>query len=174
VPRTESDCGSRTSDFEGLASQEPQGLSFKNSENGGLRAADSEAPEPQNLPPSKKEKRNTELSQKEVSQSVVPSGTDRRTDDDEEELEAILESCELYCFPRETAQVLESAVERLFYSDSFRSVTRRCRKRRPRQAAPVGRLSCKARWESLRQSGAQRQKFHGLHHVHDFQLHRGK
>jgi len=120
VPRTESDCGSRTSDFEGLASQEPQGLSFKNSENGGLRAADSEAPEAHNLPPSKKEKRNTELSQKEVSQSVVPSGTDRRTDDDEEELEEILESCELYCFPPETAKVFENAIERLFYSGSFR------------------------------------------------------
>lgn len=32
----------------------------------------------------------------------------------------ILDACELYCFSRETARVFENAVERLYYSDSFR------------------------------------------------------
>ncbi len=120
-PQQEETCGSRTAETEGLKHTEPQGLRFKDSENGGLRAADSETPEPQNPPPSYIEKRNKELSQKEVSQSVGPAGADRRTDDDdEEELEEIFENCELYCLPPETAKVFENAIERLFYSDSFR------------------------------------------------------
>lgn len=40
--------------------------------------------------------------------------------DEEEELMDILDACELYCFPPETARVFENAVERLFYSDSVR------------------------------------------------------
>ena len=122
------DCGSRTADFEGLAaaetpapSQEPQNPQSKNHGNGGLRAAESASPEPQKVMPSKKEKRNIDLSHIEVSQSVSASARDGRTDKEaEEELLDILDNCELYCFEPETALVFENAIERLFYSDSFR------------------------------------------------------
>jgi len=120
TPQTENDRGSRTADFEGLGSQEPPGSRFQNSGNGDLRLSDSAVSEPQNLTPSYIEKRKKELSQKDVSQSVGPAGTDSLTDDDEEDLEKILTGCELYCFPPETAKVFENAIERLFYSDSFR------------------------------------------------------
>lgn len=32
----------------------------------------------------------------------------------------ILDACELYCFEPEAARVFENAIERLFYSDSYR------------------------------------------------------
>lgn len=112
--------GSRTANIEGLESQEPQGPRFKDSRNGGLRTAESGAQEPRNPPPSYIDKRKKELSQKEVSPSISEGGADRQTDDDETELNEILEGCELYCLPPETARVFENAIERLFYSDSFR------------------------------------------------------
>lgn len=122
------DCGSRTADFEGLAAadapaanQEPQNPQSKNHGTCDSRAADPVPPEPQNPMPSKKEKRNTDLSHIEVSQSVSAVAHDGRTDvEEEEELLDILEGCELYCFAPETALVFENAIERLFYSDSFR------------------------------------------------------
>ena len=119
------DCGSRTADLEGLAaaetpapSQEPQNPQSKNHGNSGSRAADPAPPEPQNLTPSKKEKRNIDLSHIGVSQSVSASARDGRTDEEAEE--ELLDNCELYCFEPETALVFENAIERLFYSDSFR------------------------------------------------------
>ena len=73
------------------------------------------------MTPSKKEKRNIDLSHIGVSQSVSASARDGRTDEEaEEELLDILDNCELYCFEPETALVFENAIERLFYSDSFR------------------------------------------------------
>lgn len=70
---------------------------------------------------SKKEKRDTDLSHIEVSQSVSARSRDGRTDEEiEEELLDILDGCELYCFEPETALVFENAIERLFYADSFR------------------------------------------------------
>ena len=42
----------------------------------------------------------------------------------------ILDACELFAFPAETARVFENAVERLFYSDSFhigKAVLPKCR-----------------------------------------------
>jgi hypothetical protein len=119
TPQSAEDCGSRTADSEVLEKQEPRDLSFKNRGYGASRTSDFEVPEPQNPRASNTEKRNIEISQKEVSQSVGCAGADGPTGGDEKELEEILESCELYCFPRETAQVFENAVERLFYSDSF-------------------------------------------------------
>lgn len=78
-------------------------------------------PEPQKPTPSKKEKRDTDLSHIEVSQSVSARSRDGRTDEEiEEELLDILDGCELYCFEPETALVFENAIERLFYADSFR------------------------------------------------------
>lgn len=120
--------GSRTSDLEGLADgepsaacQEPQNLLSKNREDRASRTAKSAFPEPQKLPPSKKEKRKIDQSHMEVRQSVRAPAQDGRTDGDaEEELLDILDSCELECFAPETALVFENAIERLFYADSFR------------------------------------------------------
>lgn len=52
------------------------------------------------------------------SQSVGHTHRDRQTDD--EELQEILEACELPVFEPEVARVFENAIERLFYSESFR------------------------------------------------------
>lgn len=49
---------------------------------------------------------------------VSPSVTDRT--DEEKELADILDACELSSFSLEMARVFENAIERLFYSDSFR------------------------------------------------------
>ena len=127
-PEEEPDCGSRTADFEGLAAadtpaarQEPQDLPSKNHGNGDSRAAASALPEQQEPMPNKKEKREIDLSHIEVSPSVNAPSRDGQTDADaEKELLDILEDCELYCFDPETALVFENAIERLFYSDSFR------------------------------------------------------
>jgi len=53
------------------------------------------------------------------SQPVRAGSADRRTDD-EGELTGILDACELSCFHPEVARVFENAIERFFYSDSFR------------------------------------------------------
>ena len=124
--------GFRTADLAGLEEvpespppSEPQNLPIQNGGNGGSGTAEKAVIEPHDLPPSKKEKRKKERSEKEVSQSVTHplaagAARDRRTDDEEEGLLDILDACELYCFDPETARVFENAVERLFYSDSFR------------------------------------------------------
>ena len=130
----EGDEGSfRTADLAGLEEvpespppSEPQNLPLQNGGNGGSGTAEKTVIEPHDPPPSKKEKRKKELSEKEVSQSVTPqpaagAAWDGRTDEEEEEeLLDILDACELDCFDPETARVFENAVERLFYSDSFR------------------------------------------------------
>jgi len=97
--------------------QEPQIWQLKNSGNGGSRTADIALQEPPNPPPSNKDINNTYRSYTEVSQSVKEP--DARADE-ERELTEILDACELDSFQPETARVFENAVERLFYSDSFR------------------------------------------------------
>ena len=68
----------------------------------------------------------TDRSHIEVSPSVsrsacgTPYGTDRQAMEERRQLAEILEQCELWIFDPETAKVLENAVERLFYSESFR------------------------------------------------------
>ena len=116
----------RTADSEVLddvtIAQESQDRSFKNREVCGSRSTDIAVSEPQDLRPSKKEKRKIERIQKEVSLSVAAPRPHERTDgqDDDEELQEILDDCELAWFPPETARVLENAIERLYYSDSYR------------------------------------------------------
>ena len=120
------DGGSRTADLEvlneGEVTREPQEMGFQNRGCCGSRTSELEVPEPQIPTPSKKEKREKESVQKEVSQSIRAVGAYRLTDrqDDEAELIDILDACELSYFPPETAMVFENAIERLFYSDSFR------------------------------------------------------
>ena len=129
----EDEGGCRTAESAGLNDateppfpSEPQDLPLQNGGIGGSGTAEAAVLGPHNLPPSKKEKRKKELSEKEVSQSVAPlpaagAAWDGRTDEEEEEeLLDILDACELSCFSPEAARVFESAVERLFYSDSFR------------------------------------------------------
>ena len=120
------DCGSRTADSAALDGsgcsmpyQEAQNLRLKNHEIRVSRTADFASVEPQDTRPKKIEDRKKEQSHLEVSQSVWPEATDRPTDDEQELLD-ILESCELYCFEPEIARVFENAVERLYYSESFR------------------------------------------------------
>jgi len=108
-----------TAEEAALEPQEPQNGPFKNRRNGGSRTADLTVAEPQNLRPSYKERRKKEKSDIYVSQSVDPAGTGGRADD-EQELQEILDSCELDTFEPEVARVFENAIERLFYSDSFR------------------------------------------------------
>ena len=99
--------------------QEAQKRRFQTRQNGGSRTADLAVAEPQNLRPSYKEKRKKEESDIYVSQPVRRAGADGRADD-EEELQEILDACELDMFEPEVARVFENAIERLFYSDSFR------------------------------------------------------
>ena len=98
--------------------REPQKLPFQNRQNGGSRTADSAVPEPPNLRPSNKEIRKKEKSYKEVSPSAGTGSVDGA--DAEQELQEILEACELHIFEPEVAVVFENAIERLFYSDCFR------------------------------------------------------
>ena len=122
--------GFRTADPAGLDNapgapplSEPQDLLLQNGGNRDSGTAETAVLEPPVLPPSKKEKRKKEHREKEVSPSVTPpagAAWDRRTDDEEAALLDILDACELSCFSPEAAHVFENAVERLFYSDSFR------------------------------------------------------
>lgn len=100
------------------AVQEPPNRRFCNGGNGGSGTAEMAVQEPPILRSRKNEKKKIEESKNEVSQSVTACA-DGQTDE-EEELMGILDACELYSFPQETAKVFENAIERLFYSDSFR------------------------------------------------------
>lgn len=118
-----STCGSRTADMEGLHEgtepQEPQNPPFQNRESRDFRAAVTEIPEPQNPGPSYIDTSNTERSILNVSPSASYHDADRQAAE-EAELMGILASCELACFDSGVARVFENAIERLFYSDSFR------------------------------------------------------
>jgi len=91
--------------------------------NGTSRPADSALADLRFLHPSNTNKKNIELNHTD-SQSVRhardPTGIDRRTDDDTADLEEIIENCELWTFPEETAKVFESAIERLYFTDNYR------------------------------------------------------
>ena len=120
--------GSRTSDSEPLESaeksaplQDPQDLHFKNRGFCGFRTAESAAAEAQKVMPSKKEKRKIDRSQIEVSPSVLKPTHDGLTDEErEDDFQSILDACELTGFTPGTALVFENAIERLYYSDSYR------------------------------------------------------
>ena len=119
----EQDC-SRTAELTSLEdtalAQEPQDLQFKNGGTSSSRTAESAVAELPDPPPSKIEIIKTKPNQKEVSQSVSGAWAQDGLTDDERELMDILDACELSSFPPGTAQVFENAIERLFYSDSFR------------------------------------------------------
>ena len=122
TPFVPEDCGSRAAKSAVLdgpdipaPSQEPQDAHFLNHRNCGSRTADPAVAEPQDPRPSYNNTSHKEPSHMEVSQPVSGGRMD-----DEGELMGILDACELSSFPPETARVFENAIERLFYSDSFR------------------------------------------------------
>ena len=99
-------------------------------ETGSSRSAGMTHPEVPKLHPSQKEKSYTDPIHTETSPSVCQAAG--RTDaeppgetivlgmSEQEQLAQILENCELWIFDPETAKVFANAIERLFYSDSFR------------------------------------------------------
>lgn len=99
---------------------------------GSSESAGTALPEGPEWHPSYKEKRNTEQNHTKISLSVC--GVDGPADaepgkgyfaavrgmSEQEQLAQILENCELWIFDADTAKVFANAIERLFYSDSFR------------------------------------------------------
>ena len=119
--------GSRTADLavldsdgEPQAAEKPQDGQIKNSKNGSFRTVDLVVAEPPELPPSNNEIRKKERRQKKVSLSIRDAPETGGQTDEEAELMGILNACELYLFPQDTKRVFENAIERLYYSDSFR------------------------------------------------------
>lgn len=119
LPQDSISCDYRPTDLEVLRKQDQQDRGLQNSGIDGPRTATPAVAEPQCLKASYKEKKDIEHSHIEVSRSVLQAKGDGQADD-EEDLVGILDACELYCFAPETARVFENAIERLFYSESFR------------------------------------------------------
>jgi hypothetical protein len=64
---------------------------------------------------------HTEISDIDRSQSVSSArGRDGPDGDELQELDDILDGCELWTFPDATARVFENAIERLFFSEKFK------------------------------------------------------
>ena len=124
----EEGCVSRTADPAPLVeeempsvTQEPQNPQVQNSGMRAPRTAETAVLEPRKLPPSTKEKRNTNGSYTKISQSILATAGDGLTDEEREaEFLDILDACELSSFAPEAALVFENAIERLYYADSFR------------------------------------------------------
>lgn len=115
------DPASLTGDKPTAAAQEPRDLRVQDSEMSAPRTAEAAALEPQKMPLSKKEKRKIDHSQIKVSPSCPASARDGLTDEEREaDFLDILDACELDSFSPETALVFENAIERLYYSDSYR------------------------------------------------------
>ena len=98
-------------------------------ETGSSRSAGMALPEVPKRHPSQKEKSHTDSIHTETSPSVCqaagrtdaePPGGNFPGMSEQEQLARILDNCELWVFNPETAKVFANAIERLFYSDSFR------------------------------------------------------
>lgn len=114
--------GSRTADPAVLTESTPcetDAKPIENCQRDSSRTADLTAQELPIRQPSKKEKRKTEISDDFICLSV-PDIPRKDEQTDEEKLADILDACELSSFSPETARVFENAVERLYYSDSFK------------------------------------------------------
>lgn len=114
--------GPRTADMTGLpygntgsVPQEPPISPIQNRQNDSSRTVKTAVAEPSDLRPSYNNTSKKERSNTYVSQPVPPGRAG-----EEAELMDILDACELSYFEPETAKVFENAIERLFYSDSFR------------------------------------------------------
>ena len=103
---------------------------FKKCETGSSRNAGMALPEVPEPHPNYKDKRKKEKSHTESSQSVSPRTGSEELErpqkpvthslGEQAQLAQILENCDLWIFDEETAKVFANAIERLFYSDSFR------------------------------------------------------
>jgi hypothetical protein len=95
--------------------------SCNNHTSGGSKNA---VPDMRNQHPSYTDSSYIDNSHIELSQSVshgrARESPDRLTDSEIEELDDILDSCELWAFSSETAKVFENSIERLFFSESFK------------------------------------------------------
>ena len=116
----QSECGSGNADFEVLDGtdqyQEPQDPQSKSSKTCSSKTSESALLEPQKPGSSYTEISYPDSSNTHVSHSVPQTGQA----DEEKELISILDACELSYFEPEMARIFENAIERLFYSDSFR------------------------------------------------------
>ena len=107
------------------AHHEVQNQYVKSCENGTSRSAGMAFQDLREPHASYIDKNNTDFSDID-SQSVRHAHTraraspDRRADGEIEELDGIIERCDLWTFPLETAKVFESAIERLYFSESFK------------------------------------------------------
>lgn len=126
LPEEGNSCGSRIAQSEVLdkqppvaPAQDPQKPRLQNCSDRGARPAETAALESQNRSPSYIDYSKTDASDMEVSQPVGRSEAPGLTDEEADFWEMI-DRCELDCFEPETARVFENAVERLYYSDSFR------------------------------------------------------
>lgn len=108
---------------------EPEDVSpmdFKRSGKSTSRSLGMESPEVPNRASNYTEKSKNDNSHTEFSPSAYPaaysdlSEAERRAAGEGELLSRLLEQCELWTFEPEVAKVLENAIERLFYSESFR------------------------------------------------------
>ena len=99
------------------AQQDMPNVQVKIFQNGSSAPAETAHQDLPFLHPSYKDKREIDMSEpKKVCLSVRSPAEDRQ---DEEELEQLLEQCELWVLPEGVQAVFAAAIERLFYSDSF-------------------------------------------------------
>jgi len=100
---------------------EPQVGKCENNTSGDAKNAvpDMRKPHPSHTYYSQNDRSHIDKSQS-VSNARARESPDGLTDGDIAELDEILERCELWTFNPETAKVFENAVERLFFSESFR------------------------------------------------------
>jgi len=96
-------------------------LQVKTCENGTSGSAGSASLDMRNPHTSYTDMSNTELSNSQpVRDARAENQAGGRTDDEIAELDEILFNCDLWTFKPETAKVFENAIERLFFSESFR------------------------------------------------------
>ena len=106
------------------AHKEVPNLHIKTCENGSSRSAklahlDLQFPHTNNKDFKKIYKIDTDISQS-VCQNRAQIHFYRRTDDEIVELKRIIDKCELWVFSESTAKVFENAIERLYFSESYR------------------------------------------------------
>ncbi len=131
-PEPEVSCGSRHADYAYLNSDsgstpfqdlpESQSLTC---ENGTSATAESALPDLPFLQSNYIDKNNTDMRDTDKSLSVSTPRTRPRDNadglaDDIEKLDSVIEGCELWTFPKETAKVFENAIERLWFTQGYR------------------------------------------------------
>ncbi len=95
---------------------------FKKCEISSSGSAGTELPEVPDRHPNYKDISHIDFSHPEFSPSVRHAGTEppRGPMGEQEQLDRILQNCELWIFDPDTAKVFANAIERLFYTDGFR------------------------------------------------------